>query len=292
MDTEETDILPGGAIDMPDSRDHLAEQVLGSLENTILPERVLLSLLEGNQAAQSATKVACTCFASYHVAEIANELESGAEITPDFITGWNKQGEFGTRIKEGDYVQTALKSVVKNGLILKDGTVKKIKGYALIDKADIKSWLARGFAIVTSSVVTHTNFANAKKTGKWTGADGPNVGGHAFCLVGYEPGFIRASNSYGPNWGFFKDGTFLIPDALLKDLGSCYVLYDEKDMENVEYYFKDVTDRSPMAEEIKFCKDTGIMTGYQDGRFGPNDMLTRAQAAVLVKRIVEYLKKG
>jgi len=252
---------------------------------------VILTLEEGNQGATLETKVACTCFTSYHVSQIANELESNTKLSPNFIKGWELQGEFGTRTKNGDFVQTALKSTKKNGLILKDGTVKKISGYATIKKSEIKQWLARGYAIVTSGTVTSTNFKKAKLEGVWGGNDGASVGGHAFCLVGYEGNTIWASNSYGPTWGFFKNGTFKIKEEDLDALGTCYIIYDEVEVNEADFIFKDVTVKSPMADAIKFCKEEGIFKGYDDGRFRPEEFLTRAQAAVLMQRIVQYMKK-
>lgn len=289
--TQSTDEVPFGALDAPDPRDYVAEQILGAGEE-VLPKEVLLPLSEGNQGADVRTKVACTCYSAYHVAQIANEIENKVLISPDFMKGWELQGAFGTRIPSGDYVQTALKSIVKNGLKTKDELTYNIKGYAKIEKSEIKSWLARGFAIVTSGPVTNTNFKQTKITGIWGGKDGAIVGGHAFCLVGYDENFYRASNSYGPTYGALGDGTFKIKPQDLDALGTCYILFDEKSVENTVYLFKDVTDKSPSYNAIKFVKDLGLMTGYLDGRFGPTDNLTREQMAIVLERFYTLVEKN
>jgi len=272
------DDRPSGAVDAPDSRDYLAEQILGK-DDIPLPESVKLELKEGNQG----DSVMCTCFSAYHAAQIANEMEHKSTLEPLFDKGWELQGKLGTRTSDGDYVQTALKSIVKNGLVTKDG-VYKIDGYARIEKSDINYWLAKGHAIVTSALVTKTNFKKAKHEGVWTGADGDRVGGHAFILAGYKPFYKIASNSYGDTWGKFNDGTFLIPNDKVSDLGTCYVLYDHKD---VKYIFKDVTEESPFAEAIQSMKEKGIMNGYGDGSFLPGQPISRAEVAQVVQNLIE-----
>lgn len=276
------DTQPNGAEDRPDFRDYMAEQILGK-DDIPLPEEVRLDLREGNQGKSSM----CTCFSSYHAAQIANEMEHKAHLDPLFDKGWELQGKFGTRTSNGDYVQTALKSLVKNGLITSDG-VYKIDGYARIAKTDINYWLAKGFAIVTSALVTKTNFKKAKHEGIWTGADGDRVGGHAFIIGGYKPFYKIASNSYGDTWGKFNDGTFLIKNEDVEDLGTCYIVYDQKDL---KYIFKDVTEESPFAEAIQSMKDKEIMNGYGDGSFLPDQPITRAETAQVVQNLIKFFNK-
>lgn len=276
------DTQPSGALDRPDFRDYIAEQILGK-DDIPLPEQVRLDLKEGDQG----KSVMCTCFSAYHAAQIANEMEHKEVLDPLFDKGWELQGKLGTRTSNGDYVQTALKSIVKNGLITSDG-VYKIDGYARIEKSEINYWLAKGFAIVTSGPVTKTNFKKAKYEGVWTGLDGERVGGHAFVLTGYKPFYKIASNSYGDTWGKFNDGTFLIKNEDVEDLGTCYILYDHKDL---KYIFKDVTEDSPFAEAIKSLKDKGIMNGYGDGTFLPNNPVTRAELAQVIYNSILYFNK-
>lgn len=272
---EPSDSVPTGALDRPDERDYSAEHILGG-EDIDIPENILLKLDEGNQGGS----VMCTTFSAYHAAQIANEYEHKTQLTPNFIKGWSLQGEFGTRIPQGDYVQTALKSIVKNGFHTLSGKYE-IKGYARIKKSEIDYWLARGYAIVTSALTTKTNFRKARETGIWGGNDGDKVGGHAFILAGRSPGFKIASNSYGEDWGKYNNGTFKIADKDVSELGSCYIIHDKEDL---DYIYKDVTTASEHAEAIAWAKEEGLMNGYEDGRFGPNDPLTRAQFAEVMFR--------
>lgn len=277
-----SDVLPIGAKDLPDKRDYIAEQILG-IDDIPLPDEVRLELDEGDQG----TSVMCTCFSAYHAAQVANEMEHNTSLDPLFDKGWELQGKFGTHTPAGDYVQTALKSIVKNGLITSDG-VYMIDGYSQIDNTDINYWLAQGHAIVTFAPVTKTNFKKAKYDGVWSGLDGDKVGGHAFILSGYKPFYKIASNSYGSDWGKFNDGTFLIKNEDVKDLGTSYILYDRRDL---KFIFKDVTEESPFAEAIRSMKDEGIMNGYEDGTFGPNRPITRAEQAQVIQNLIKFFNK-
>jgi len=271
------DQIPIGAQDMPDDRDYQAEHILGK-EEVEIPEEISLKLKEGNQG----NSVMCTCFSAYHVAQIANEMEHGKQLYPDFDKGWELQKKFGTHSKNGDYVQTALKSVVKNGLVTND-EVYSLQGYAKIEKSEIDYWLARGYAIVTSTLVTKTNYRKAKHEGIWGGDDGDRVGGHAVCIAGREPGYKIISNSYGDEWGKYEDGTFKVRNSDVKHLGTCYIIFDVKDVVRL---FKDVTSDSPNYDAIKTCKDAGIINGYEDGRFGPDDPISRAHMCEMFARFI------
>ena len=276
------DVQPTGAIDAPDERDYIAEQILGK-DDVPLPESVLLDLKEGNQG----KSVMCTCFSAYHAAQAVNEVEHNKELNPLFDKGWELQGRFGTRVKEGDYIQTALKSIVKNGLHTSDG-IYKIDGYARIMKTEINYWLSKGFAVVTSTPVTKTNYKKAKHEGVWGGNDGDVIGGHAVCITGYKPFYKIVSNSYGDTWGKFEDGTFLIKNEDTKWIGTCYVLFDNK---GLKYIFNDVTEESPFAEAIQSMKDKEIMNGYGDGSFLPNQPISRAEVAQVIQNLIKFFNK-
>lgn len=272
-----SDVLPLGVVELDDPRDYFASHILGAIPGDYqYPNKVRLDFDEGNQGADPRTKVACTCYSANHAAQYANELEHQVSIDPDFFTSWDKQGEYGTRTANGDYVLTALKNIRDNGLITEEGKVFPIEGFARIERHELKYYLAEGFVVITSADTTATNFKNAKSTGYWTGKDGVRVGGHAFVLTGYEAGGeeVVASNSYGKSWGYFKDGTFRIKEAQLNDLGSMYVLFDKKDL---DYLFKDVTNESWAFEALKWAKENGVVNGYGDGSFRPNQPITRAE---------------
>lgn len=48
--------------------------------------------------------------------------------------------------------------------------------------------------------------------------------------------------------------------------------------------FKDVSESYRFYDDIDFLSDAQIISGYPDGRFAPNDQVTRAQAAIMIGR--------
>ncbi|UUV25106.1 MULTISPECIES: S-layer homology domain-containing protein [Lysinibacillus] len=93
-------------------------------------------------------------------------------------------------------------------------------------------------------------------------------------------------------------------DALLKDANGSYrpnatvtrgefATYIAKalnlDTKN-EITFTDVSDTYLFANEIKLAATAGIITGYTDGSFKPDDRISREHMAVMLIRAVDYLK--
>ncbi len=58
-----------------------------------------------------------------------------------------------------------------------------------------------------------------------------------------------------------------------------------------ENIFPDVPASHWAAEAIKFVKDNSLMTGKSNGNFYPDEPLTRAQMAVVLKRFYDFLHK-
>ena len=52
--------------------------------------------------------------------------------------------------------------------------------------------------------------------------------------------------------------------------------------------FSDVTDGEYYSDAIKWAADNGIVLGYGDGKFGPNDNITRQDLAVILMRNMNY----
>lgn len=55
--------------------------------------------------------------------------------------------------------------------------------------------------------------------------------------------------------------------------------------------FSDVKENSYYASFIEKASDAGIMIGDDKGNFRPNDALTRAEAAVIVSRLLDIINK-
>jgi len=51
--------------------------------------------------------------------------------------------------------------------------------------------------------------------------------------------------------------------------------------------FPDVPNDAWYREAVDFVSHEGLMVGYDDGTFRPNDPLTRAEAATILKRLFE-----
>ena len=52
--------------------------------------------------------------------------------------------------------------------------------------------------------------------------------------------------------------------------------------------FSDVADGMFYTEAVAWAAENGIVMGYSDGRFGPDDVITREQIAVIMYRVAEY----
>lgn len=58
--------------------------------------------------------------------------------------------------------------------------------------------------------------------------------------------------------------------------------YKETEMPKTDY------DKHWAVKDIDWCIERGLMTGYPDGSFQPDQPVTRAEMAVIIRRIIEY----
>lgn len=56
-----------------------------------------------------------------------------------------------------------------------------------------------------------------------------------------------------------------------------------------ESTFTDVYSTHPYAKDILSAAEVGIITGYPDGKFKPNEIITRQHMAVMISRVLDYL---
>ena len=61
-------------------------------------------------------------------------------------------------------------------------------------------------------------------------------------------------------------------------------------MNNTDKKFADITGNEWYGQAVLWAADKGIVTGYLDGNFGPVDLITREQMAVMMYRYANYLK--
>ena len=271
----------GGAFDRPDPRDFRAEHLFGA-EPVELPRRVML-VREGKTVHDQGRTMHCTAYGLVHNIEIIKSAEHKQDVACDPEEQWaNQRADNGgdeNMEKVGDSLQHALKVFSKKGIYNKtpaiDAEKFEAKGYAKIGDSldDIRMWLARGYPLYSGS------------------------GNHCYTIVGYDDDLkvIYWINSYGQNWPM-KNGGGIDTDKYDESSKyfSKYILYLKDDMNHI---FRDVTDQSPMAEAIKWARDTGLMTGYGTDEdltqrlFQPEKPITRAEFAVVAQRLFNLLKK-
>jgi hypothetical protein len=272
----------GGAFDLPDERDYRAEHLLGIDATVELPKRVLLTEKSPLTHDQDST-MHCTAYGLTHCVEAIKSNEHNIQAVADPEEQWANQkydnGGLESMEKNGDSLQHALKVFKKSGLNNKSPDIVADKfsatGYAVIGNtlADIRYWLSKGYPLYSGS------------------------GNHCYAIVGYDDDLkvIYWKNSYGPNCP--KKNSNGIGTKAYADVGvffSKYVIYLNMD---TNYIFKDVSDKSPMADSIKWARDIGLMTGYGTDEdltkraFMPEKAITRAEMTVVMKRFYDLLKK-
>jgi hypothetical protein len=265
-----------GAFDAPDDRDFSAEHILGA-EPVPLPDYVNLNIVPSHDQKRT---FHCTSYGLTHVVEILNTLEHNMQIELDPEEQWRHQKHppDGAQVQPpaiedvGDSLQHALRIFMHFGLENHGNNVNvpvfKAEGYAAIQKtlADYRRWLALGFPVYSG----------------WLG--------HCFAIVGYDDKRkqLICKNSYGATWGGKADGTFEIDYFDIPRLFTGYIIYDLKDLMHI---FKDVTDKSPFAEAIKFCRDQKFVNGYGEGTdptqklFMPDKAISRAELCQILFNI-------
>jgi hypothetical protein len=67
-------------------------------------------------------------------------------------------------------------------------------------KATIKTAISEGYPIVIGKAVDESYFDHASSD-VWQGMQGPMLGGHCTCSIGYDPESLVEVNSWGPGWG-------------------------------------------------------------------------------------------
>lgn len=82
--------------------------------------------------------------------------------------------------------------------------------------------------------------------------------------------------------------TFVMPAGKVT-VTPVFVKIDGSDKEdntsNVSKRFSDISADAWYAEYINYVAENGLMNGYEDGRFGPNDQTTRAQIVTVLYRL-------
>lgn len=263
-----------GAYDKPDERDFIAEHLFGA-DVLPIPDKVNLNNVPSHNQGKSWH---CTSYALTHCEEILNTIEFNLTAQADPEEQWKNQfedrGSPAYMEKEGDSLQHALQVMVKFGVHNKNPNIP-------IDKYTIT-----GFAKVKDTIVDCENWL-AKDMPLYTGA-----GNHCFAIVGYDKikKVFIAKNSYGNDWGKRKDGTWDIAYADFGKLFTKYIVFDKKDLIMI---FRDVSEQSPMAKNIKRMLELNLMKGYGDQPnavdrlFMPEKPVSRAELAEVLGNFID-----
>ena len=83
----------------------------------------------------------------------------------------------------------------------------------------------------------------------------------------------------------YSNGRFGANDTLSR-AQLAQILFNKEGRPGVDYLldFSDVGGRSWYAEAVRWAASQGIVSGYGNGTFGPNDPITREQLAVMLWR--------
>jgi hypothetical protein len=269
-----------GAWDEPSDRDYEYEHLFGATEAIDPPAYVNLNEVLEHTHNQGKTWH-CTAYAAIHAMEILNSIEWGEDILCDPEKQWkaqmNRRGNPAAMEWEGDSLQNSLGALQDNGAKDIDGKPRKeytITGYAKIKDtvADMKNVLFCGSPIFSGR------------------------GNHCFVICGYDNVAEEwiCLNSYGRTKAK-PTGEFRVPYAETDSFFTKYILFDTKDLMKI---FKDVTDLSPMAVEIKWARDNGIVQGYgdpatkvEDREFRPAQPIRRDEMVSLLYKFFTFINK-
>ncbi len=91
--------------------------------------------------------------------------------------------------------------------------------------------------------------------------------------------------------GSFRPNDAITREELAKILVLAYRYKNEAKIERQEHHFEDELEISEWAREyIDNAVSIGLVKGLDDGRFGPHQEATRAQAAVMIKRLLDAIQ--
>ncbi|WP_419961313.1 S-layer homology domain-containing protein [Psychrobacillus sp. BM2] len=87
--------------------------------------------------------------------------------------------------------------------------------------------------------------------------------------------------------GVFTAGNKAGTGKVVAQLGTKTVSVGIEVKTNVTSKFTDILNNNPYITEINYLTSNGVITGYKDGTFKPNNDITRKNAAVIISRIMK-----
>lgn len=252
----------------------------------------------------------CVAHSVALIKEIQEYYETGKKM--QFSVGWIYGYRLSNQYKgEGMYPKEALTTLLNYGNVLKDDFPEnfeykdiqnlissrktqclskakeyKIKSYSRVTtSSNVKSVIYNYHSPVMIVIDVYDSFYNTNSSGLVPSKSGSYCGSHAMVIVGWtkinSSEYYIVQNSWGPEWG---------------DCGYCYIpfssniisdLYTSVDKENTTVKFSDVSGGKHWAEKhIDKCVKAGLINGYADGTFKPNNTITRAEICTMFAKML------
>lgn len=84
--------------------------------------------------------------------------------------------------------------------------------------------------------------------------------------------------------------TTFAPASILSRAQFATILYRMEESPEIAYNtkFKDVSDGQFYTKPVLWANSVGVITGYENGKFGPADVITREQMATMMYRYAQY----
>ncbi len=285
-----------------DDRDYKFNDLINC--NAVYPEKYI-SPLPYYRLNQGYTNM-CTAFAA-SMARYMYELNDSKNtelLSYSYIYANRSQGDYKG---EGLVIRQALNNLVKNGVcylnsfndmgdyqsVYRKYTTRRFilddeahpyrisSYYSLNNDNEIKqAVVTSGCAVVSYNV--YDNWYNTKSDGKIGYNSGKFYGAHCVLIVGWDNNEWIILNSWGNIWG--DNGLGYIPMSVIKNEAWCMI-------DNIQEIFfnslKDIQGHWAYSSIMKAVRK-GVVKGYEDLTFKPDNALTRAEACVIIAKINGY----
>lgn len=130
-------------------------------------------------------------------------------------------------------------------------------------------------ALYTDTLIYYEEDAQSTSSANWY-----EESVHDFSINGYLDGISIDDSSL--NQGISRQEMALVIYNVCKSYNSEL----EFDIDNTSSSITDMSDiGNKYADAVKYCYYIGLLTGYEDGSFGPSKTLTRAEAATVLRKV-------
>ncbi len=191
-----------------------------------------------------------------------------------------------SRVNAASRTTVALTATPDTGYVLNTLTVTDSRGNEI--ELTAKGDYQYTFTMPGRAVTVTAAFAPLPEDAEQPCDGGADCPSHGFTDLGTEGTWYHEAVDYVLRNGLmsgYGDGTFG-PDDNLSRAMLAQILHNMEGRPVVNYLmqFTDVPGSEWYTEAIRWAASTGIITGYGDGLFGPDDNITREQLSVMLWR--------